>query len=155
MKIVSWNVNGLKSCAEKGLGQFIKMNDADVYCFQEIKATKETIDSVAKNSQDWQSYTYQAEKKGYSGLLILTKKKALSILKGMGEEQIDREARVLTLEYASFFLVNVYAPHSHRELKRLSFKEQFNVMFLKFCEKLRKRKPVVIASHLNIPHQKN
>src|SRR3989344_30590 len=143
MKIVSWNVNGINACINKGLIDFMNQEDADIYCFQEVKATKEKL---PKSINDYQEFHSHAKKKGYSGVSVYSKLKPINVIEGLGNELIDSEGRVLTLEFETFFLINAYFPHSHRELKRLDFKLGFNNKFLEFCKKLEQIKPIIIAS---------
>lgn len=149
MKLISWNVAGINACIKKGLFSFISKEDADIYCFQEVKSAQENLSF--KNLSDYHPYWFPAEKKGYSGLLTLSKMKPISVIEGLNNEVIDKEARVLTLEFERFFLINAYFPHAHRELKRLDFKLQFNDAFAAFCASL--RKPLVIAADFNVAHQ--
>ncbi len=153
MKIVSWNVNGLKACARKGLKNFMKEEDADVYCFQEIKTSPENIKDSLKNIDDYESYWFPAEKKGYAGIVTYAKKEPLSVEKGMGVRKFDREGRVMTLEYEEFFLINAYFPNAGRGLKRLDYKLSFNKAFLEFSEGLREEKPLIICGDLNVAHK--
>lgn len=150
MKIISWNVNGINACVNKGLINFMNNENAEIYCFQEVKATKEKIPKLPENFQEFHIY---AQKKGYSGVSIFSKIKPLSIIEGIGNHLFDSEGRVLTLEFDDFFLINAYFPHSHRELKRLNFKLEFNEQFLNFCKELEKNKPVIIASDFNVAHK--
>lgn len=152
MKIISWNVAGLRACIKKGLLGFIKEENADIYCFQEIKASKE-ICSRDLDLKDYNLYCYPAVKPGYSGTLVLSKNKPLSVIEGVGNKDIDREGSVLALEFNKFFLINSYFPHSSRDLSRLDFKLKFNDIFERFCERLDKKKPVVIASDFNVAHK--
>jgi len=153
MKLISWNINGINSCLNKGLLDFIKKENADFYCFQEIKASQEKIDKLLPEIKDYNSYYLFAEKKGYSGVSIHSKEKPLTVNYGIGNSAIDCEGRVLSLEFENFHLVNAYFPHSHRELKRLDFKLDFNLAFEKHCAKLEKIKPVIIASDFNVAHK--
>ena len=153
MRIISWNVNGINSCVGKGLINFMQSDQAQVFCFQEVKASPEKIPQELKELSDFKGYYEFGEKKGYSGVSIYTKIEPLSVIQGLGSEEIDREGRVLTLEFKDFFLLNVYFPHSSRDLKRLDFKLNFNNKLLEFCEGLRKTKPIVIASDFNVAHK--
>lgn len=150
MRIVSWNVNGINACINKGLTNFMKSEDADIYCFQEVKATKEKL---PKSIDGYQEFHSHAKKKGYSGVSVYSKLKPIKVMEGVGEESFDSEGRVITLEFEDFFLVNAYFPHSHRELKRLDFKLRFNNKFLEFCKELERSKPVIIASDFNVAHK--
>ncbi|MEK6800437.1 MAG: exodeoxyribonuclease III [Nanoarchaeota archaeon] len=149
MKIISWNVNGINACITKGLLDFMKEENADIYCFQEVKATKEKIPKI----EGYHEFHSHAQKKGYSGVSIFSKIKPLSIIEGIGKEIFDSEGRTITLEFEDFFVINIYFPHAHRELKRLDFKLKFNKDFLVFCKKLEKTKPVIIASDFNVAHK--
>lgn len=128
----------------------MKDENADVYCFQEVKATKDKIPQGLINFHEFHAH---AEKKGYSGVSTFSRIKPLSVVEGIGEFIFDKEGRVLTLEFQDFFIVNAYFPHSHRELKRLDFKIKFNEKFLAFCKQLEKTKPIVIASDFNVAHK--
>ena len=150
MKIISWNVNGINSCIKKGLIDFMKKENADIYCFQEVKATKE---KMPQGLVDYHEFHSHAQKKGYSGVSVFSKIKPLSVIEGIGNKEFDSEGRTLTLEFDDFYLINVYFPHSSRELKRLDFKLEFNKLFLEFCKKLEKTKPIIIASDFNVAHK--
>ncbi|MFI5412450.1 MAG: exodeoxyribonuclease III [Candidatus Micrarchaeales archaeon] len=151
MEIVSWNVAGINAAIKKGLREFMQKQDADVYCFQEVKATQEKLPKF--QLQGYKEFHSISEvKKGYSGVSIYTKVAPLSVQK-MGIDDFDNEGRVIALEFESFFLVNTYFPSSNRELSRLPFKLKFNDAFLQFCKKLEKKKPVVIAADFNVAHK--
>ena len=122
MKIISWNVAGLRACLNKGLDQFFNEEKADIYCFQETKVTEE---QVAFHPLGYNEYIYPAEKKGYSGVMIYSKQDPISVKYGIGDEEYDNEGRTITLEYDSFFLVNCYVPNSKRELERLESRMRF------------------------------
>ena len=151
-KIVSWNVNGVKSCFRKGLLDFMTRENADAYCFQEIKISPSDI-SKFPDLPGYDVYCVPAEKKGYSGLLVYSKLTPLSVVHGLNVPDFDREARVLTLEFQDWFLVNAYFPHTNRELSRLDFKLAFNHAFEAYCDGLRNKKPVVVAADFNVAHQ--
>lgn len=153
MKFVSWNINGINACIRKGLIDFIKREDADFYCFQETKASAERADESILHLKGYHQFWFPAEKKGYSGTLVLSKTKPLSVVKGIGNEKFDSEGRVMALELKDFFLLNAYFPHSRRELVRLDFKLEFDRDFSRFCDKLRKIKPLVIAADFNVAHK--
>src|SRR3989344_7118088 len=144
MKIISWNVAGINACIKKGLIEFIKKENADIYCFQEVKASQENFPKELENLEGYSMFNVFSNKKGYSGVSILSKIKPLKVIKGLGKEEFDNEGRVLTLEFDKFYLINVYFPHSNRELIRLDFKLKFNKEFLEFCKKLENEKPIVI-----------
>ena len=150
MKIISWNVNGINACANKGAIRVIENEGADVYCFQEVKASEEKIPQILGGYNAFHSY---ALKKGYSGVSIFTKTEPLSVINGLGFEDFDQEGRVITAEFDGFFLINAYFPHSNRELKRLEFKLRFNDKFVEFCKDLEQSKPLIIASDFNVAHK--
>lgn len=153
MKLISWNVNGINACYGHGLLDFIKKEDADIYCFQEIKSSEKKVPVQMKEFTGYYKYWLFAEKKGYSGLAVFSKIKPINVFYGLGDNNIDSEGRVLVLEFEKFFLLNVYFPHSGRELERLDFKLNFNDKLLKFCNKLEKKKPIVIGSDFNVAHK--
>ena len=152
MKIISWNVAGLRSCFGKGLLSFMKKKGADLYCFQEVKCQPSQFPPGLQQLKGYESFHSFAKKKGYSGVSVYTKTKPINVIYGIGEELFDSEGRAITLEFKDFFMANVYFPHSNRELKRLDFKLKFNDHFLDFCKKLEKTKPVIIASDFNVAH---
>ena len=149
MKIISWNVNGINACLKKGLIEFMKKEGAESYCFQEVKATNEKIPKI----DGYKGFHSIAEKKGYSGVSVYTKRTPISVIQGIGIKEIDKEGRVITLEFDDFYLINAYFPHSHRELKRMDYKLDFNNKFLIFCKNLEKTKPIVVASDFNVAHK--
>jgi exodeoxyribonuclease-3 len=153
MKLVSWNVNGVNACIRKGLLDFIEREGADIYCFQETRSSPERVDDRLLDLADWCQFWVSAEKKGYSGTLVLSKSEPLSVVKGFGVRKFDAEGRVLTLEYEDFFLTNSYFPHSGWQLDRLDFKLEFNRAFEDFIQELRGGKPVVVAGDLNVAHR--
>lgn len=153
MKLISWNVAGINACVKKGLVDFMKKEDADVYCFQEVKASQLNFPKELENLNTYNKYHSFAIRKGYSGVSIFTKVKPIKVINGVGIEEFDNQGRVLTLEFNNFYLINVYFPHSHRELTKLDFKLKFNKIFLEFCNKLETNKPLIIASDFNVAHQ--
>lgn len=153
MKIISWNVAGINACIKKGLIKFIKEENADIYCFQEVRASQENFPKELENLNGYNTYNVFANKKGYSGVSIISKTKPLNVIEGLGKENFDSEGRVLTLEFERYYLINVYFPHSNRGLVRLDFKLNFNKEFLEFCNNLEKKKPLIIASDFNVAHQ--
>ena len=150
MKIISWNVNGINSCTNKGAIEIIKKEDADVYCFQEVKASDGKIPPIL---DAYNAYNVYAFKKGYSGVSTFSKTKPFSVIKGISSKNFDREGRVITIEFDEIFLINAYFPHSNRELKRLEFKLKFDNQFAEFCKKLEQTKPIIIASDFNVAHK--
>ncbi len=151
MKIVSWNVNGLRSILGKGLPDYLLETDADVVCLQEIKARQEQVDhDFAGYHIFWNS----AQKPGYSGTALLSRVKPLSVTAGIGRPEHDTEGRVITAEFKDFFVVNVYTPNSQRELTRLAYRTmEWTPAFLTFLEDLQKRKPVIFCGDMNVAHR--
>jgi exodeoxyribonuclease III len=153
MKIISWNVNGLRACGRNGFINWFEQEKADVVCVQEIKVNPEQLEETARNPSQYHSYWHSAEKPGYSGVAIFSKKEPLSLKYGIGVPEIDREGRVITAEYQNFTLINSYFPNSQREGTRLHFKLRFCQEFLKYCQKLKKKgKNLVLCADWNIAH---
>ena len=154
MKLVSWNVNGLRAVIGKGFSEFFKEIDADVFCLQETKMQEEQIDDNIKNIfSDYNGYWNSAEKKGYSGTAVFSKRKPLNVSYGIGIEEHDKEGRVITLEYEKFYLVNCYTPNSKRELERLDYRMVWEDEFRKYLLKLNETKPVIMCGDLNVAHE--
>ncbi|MBP1926246.1 exodeoxyribonuclease-3 [Sedimentibacter acidaminivorans] len=150
MKIVSWNVNGLRACVTKGFLDIFKEFDADIFCLQETKLQEGQIDLELDGYYDYWNY---AEKKGYSGTAVFTKIKPISVKYGMGIEEHDMEGRVITLEFDNFYLVNVYTPNSKRELLRLDYRMKWEDDFRTYLKRLDEKKPVVMCGDLNVAHK--
>ena len=149
MKLISWNVNGLRACISKGFKDFMDSTNADIFCVQETKMQKEQADfSFPGYVELWSS----AEKKGYSGTAIFSKIKPAKVTFGLGKEKHNHEGRVITAEYEKFFLVNVYVPNAQRELTRLSYRMEWEDDFRKYVFKLNKLKPVIICGDMNVAH---
>lgn len=156
MKIISWNINGLNASLKTGIVDFIEEQNADIYCFQETKVSQEKISIMEKNLKDVEGYYFTwncAERKGYSGVLTLSKKEPLSIQHGMGIDEFDAEGRLLTLEYNDFYLINGYLPNAGRGLPRLDFKIKYNENLMNFLDTLRNEKNVILTGDLNVAHQ--
>ena len=149
MKFISWNVNGLRACVQKGFLDFFNSIDADFFCIQESKLQAGQIDLDLPGYHQYWNY---AEKKGYSGTAIFAKNKALSVSYGIGIEEHDREGRVITLEYDNFYLVTCYTPNSQNELKRLPYRMQWEDDFREYLKTLDAKKPVVLCGDLNVAH---
>lgn len=149
-KLISWNVNGLRACAEKGFMEFFKEADADIFCLQETKLQKGQINLDLPGYYQYWNY---AEKKGYSGTAIFSKEEPLSVSYGMGIEIHDHEGRIITLEFENFYMVTVYTPNSQDELKRLDYRMQWEDDFLVFLKNLEKQKPVIVCGDLNVAHR--
>lgn len=150
MKLVSWNVAGIRACLKKGFADFFREVDADIFCIQEVKAEKEQYDF---HPDGYYEYLFSAVRKGYSGTLIFSKKEALSISYGIGEEEYDLEGRTITLEYDSFYLVNVYVPNVKRSLERMDSRMRFDDLFRSYLKKLDGKKPVIICGDFNVAHE--
>ena len=149
MKLISWNVNGLRACLGKGFMDYFTSEDADFFCLQETKMQPGQAEIPAEGYRD---YWNSAEKKGYSGTAILTKHEPLSVAYGMGSELHDHEGRLITLEYDNFFLVTVYTPNSQRELTRLQYRLCWEEDFRMYVKKLDAIKPVIICGDMNVAH---
>lgn len=153
MKIISWNVNGIRSILKKGFLDFIHTYDPDILCLQETKASQE---NVQLDLDQYHQYWNAAEKKGYSGTCVFAKEKPLSVEKGILLDHHDKEGRTITLEYPAFFLVNVYVPNSKRDLSRLEYRcKQWDVDFLNYLKNLERKKPVIFCGDLNVAHTEN
>ncbi|MEK8130761.1 exodeoxyribonuclease III [Paenibacillus filicis] len=150
MKLVSWNVNGLRACVNKGFNEYFKAVDADIFCIQETKLQEGQIE--LEQGEDYVQYWNYAEKKGYSGTAVFTKLKPLSVRYGL-EEDSEPEGRVITLEFEGFYLVNVYTPNARRDLSRLDYRLEWEDRFRSYLLELDSRKPVVVCGDLNVAHQ--
>ena len=149
MKFISWNVNGLRACVQKGFLDFFNSIDADFFCIQESKLQAGQIDLDLPGYHQYWNY---AEKKGYSGTAIFAKNEPLSVSYGIGIEEHDKEGRVITLEYDNFYLVTCYTPNSQNELKRLPYRMQWEDDFREYLKTLDAKKPVVLCGDLNVAH---
>lgn len=150
MKLISWNVNGIRACLNKGFEEFFNKIDADIFCVQETKCQQEQVELKFENYLD---YWNSAEKKGYSGTAIFTKKKPINVTYGIGIEEHDKEGRIITLEFENFYLVNNYTPNSKRELERLGYRQIWEDEIRKYLLKLNKTKPVIMCGDLNVAHK--
>ena len=150
MKLISWNVNGLRACVQKGFLDFFKEIDADIFCIQETKLQEGQISLELEGCHQYWNY---AVKKGYSGTAVFTKEEPLTVTYGIGMELHDQEGRVITLEYPGYFLVTVYTPNSQNELARLDYRMQWEKDFLAYLKKLEEQKPVIFCGDLNVAHQ--
>lgn len=150
MRLVSWNVNGLRACVKKGFLEFFQEIDADIFCLQETKLQAGQIELELDNYFQYWNY---AEKKGYSGTAIFTKKKPLSVNYGVGEKDSESEGRIITLEYENFYIVTVYTPNSQRDLARLDFRLEWENQIRDYLLKLDMEKPVILCGDLNVAHQ--
>lgn len=150
MKLLSWNVNGLRACVQKGFLEYFKEMDADFFCIQESKLQEGQIDLDLPGYEQYWNY---AKKKGYSGTAIFTKHHPLSVFYGMGIEEHDQEGRMITLEYDDFYLVTCYTPNSQNELARLPYRMHWEDDFLAYLKKLDETKPVIFCGDLNVAHK--
>ena len=150
MKLISWNVNGIRACVTKGFLDFFNEMDADIFCIQESKLQAGQIDLQLEGYHQYWNY---AEKKGYSGTAIFTKKEPLSVTYGLGIEEHDKEGRVITLEFEDFYMVTVYTPNSKNELARLDYRMVWEDAFREYLVNLDKKKPVIVCGDLNVAHK--
>ncbi|MBN1403484.1 MAG: exodeoxyribonuclease III [Opitutales bacterium] len=154
MHLVSWNVNGLRAVLKSTLPDFLAQTNADIYCFQEIKAMPEQVDVEGFPPAGYHAVWNPAQKKGYSGTLVLSKEKPISVTLGLGYEEHDTEGRVITCEFEDFYLVNVYTPNAKNDLSRLAYRhDTWDKLFLEHMQKLQARKPVAVCGDLNVAHR--
>lgn len=150
MKLITWNVNGLRACMNKGFADFMQQADADIFCIQETKMQRE---QSTFEFPGYHEYWNSAVKKGYSGTAIFTKEEPENVTYGLGIEEHDQEGRVITAEYPGFILVNVYTPNSQRGLVRLDYREKWEDVFQDYVSKLAEKKPVIVCGDLNVAAQ--
>ncbi|WP_315165868.1 exodeoxyribonuclease III [Metaclostridioides mangenotii] len=150
MKLISWNVNGIRACVGKGFVDFFNEVDADIFCIQESKLQEGQIDLELEGYHQYWNY---AEKKGYSGTAIFTKQEPLNVTYGLEVEEHDKEGRVITLEFEDFYMVTVYTPNSQNELKRLDYRMKWEDDFTDYLIRLDNKKPVIVCGDLNVAHQ--
>lgn len=150
IKIISWNVNGLRACMTKGFMDFFDKEDADIFCLQEIKLSEGQLEW---NKEGYHAYWNYAEKKGYSGTAVFSKEEPVSVTYGIGIEEHDHEGRVITLEFDSFYMVTVYVPNSQRDLVRIDYRMSWEDSFRKYLSELKKVKTVVMCGDLNVAHE--
>ena len=150
MKLISWNVNGIRACLKKGFLDFFKEANADIFCLQETKCQQ---GQVELEIEGYTSYWNSAEKKGYSGTAVFTKKKPLNVTYGIGKEEHDKEGRIITLEFENFYLVTNYTPNAKRELERLDYRMIWEDEIRKYLLNLNKTKPVIMCGDLNVAHE--
>ncbi len=150
MKLISWNVNGIRACLTKGFSEFFRNIDADIFCLQETKCQPEQIEL---EFEGYTSYWNSAEKKGYSGTAIFTKKQPIKVTYGIGIEEHDKEGRIITLEFKEFYLVTNYTPNAKRELERLEYRMIWEDEIRKYLLELNKKKPVIMCGDLNVAHE--
>ena len=150
MKLISWNVNGIRACLTKGFEDTFQALDADIFCLQETKCSE---GQVRLELPGYHQYWNYANRRGYSGTAVFSKKEPLHVSYGIGIEEHDKEARVITLEFENFYLVTVYTPNSQRELKRLDYRMEWERDFLAYLLKLQEKKPVIACGDFNVAHQ--
>ncbi|MDO4344789.1 MAG: exodeoxyribonuclease III [Eubacteriales bacterium] len=150
MKLISWNVNGIRACMQKGFADVFEREAADIFCLQETKVQEGQIELELPGYYQYWNY---AEKKGYSGTAVFTKKEPLRVIFGIGIEEHDREGRVITCEFEDFFLVTVYTPNSQEGLKRLDYRMKWEDDFRAYLKGLEKHKPVIVTGDMNVAHQ--
>lgn len=150
MKFISWNVNGLRACVTKGFMDFFKEVDADIFCLQETKLQEGQIELELEGYYQYWNY---AEKKGYSGTAIFTKKEPISVSYGLGIDEHDKEGRVITLEFEDYYFITVYTPNSKTELERLDYRMVWEDEFKNYLKNLEKKKPVIFCGDLNVAHK--
>ena len=150
MKLISWNVNGIRACITKGFEESFQKLDADIFCIQETKCQE---NQVKLELPGYYQYWNFANRKGYSGTAVFTRQEPMNVVNGIGIEEHDKEGRVITLEFEKFYLVTVYTPNSQSELKRLSYRMDWERDFLAYLLKLQEKKPVVCCGDLNVAHQ--
>lgn len=149
-KMISWNVNGLRACVEKGFLEYVRQTDADIFCIQETKLQKGQIELPTEGYYQYWNY---AEKKGYSGTALFTKEEPVSVTCGIGVQEHDHEGRVITAEFQDYYVVTCYTPNSQNELARLAYRMTWEDQFLSYLKGLEKKKPVVFCGDLNVAHK--
>lgn len=150
MKLISWNVNGIRACVQKGFEEFFEKIDGDIFCIQESKMQEGQLELKLDGYYQYWNY---AEKRGYSGTGIFTKREPISVSYGIGIQEHDGEGRVITLEYDSFYMVTVYTPNSKRELERLEYRMEWEDAFRQYLLKLDEKKPVIVTGDMNVAHK--
>ena len=150
MRLISWNVNGIRACMDKGFMEFFKEMDADIFCLQETKMQEGQLEMELPG---YHQYWNSAEKKGYSGTALFTKQEPLQVTYGIGVEEHDHEGRVITAEFTDFYVVTVYTPNAQRELTRLDYRMKWEADFLTYLNGLKKNKPVIFCGDLNVAHK--
>lgn len=153
MRLISWNVNGIRAVMKKNFPEILKAMDTDVLCLQETKAQDDQVQEALKEISGYHLYSNSAVKKGYSGTAILSRQKPLNVSYDIGIEEFDQEGRVIAAEYPDFYLVTVYTPNSGSEVKRLPYRQEWDKAFLLYLKNLEKVKPVVVCGDLNVAHK--
>lgn len=153
MKIISWNINGVRAITQKDFFEDIATIQPDIICLQETKAQDAEVEKALSQMTDYHQYYNSAQRKGYSGVAILTKTKPIAVTRDMGIEEHDQEGRVICAEFDAFYLVNVYVPNSGQKLVRLDYRKQWDADFLNYLQSLKQTKPVILTGDLNVAHQ--
>ena len=153
MRIISWNVNGIRAAANKGFADIVKEMNCDIICLQETKAQDDQVREAVANLEGFHMYTNSAEKKGYSSTAIFSKIKPIAVTNDMGIAEHDKEGRVIAAEFENFFVVTAYVPNSKSELERLGYRQQWDADFLNYLKSLEKKKPVIVCGDMNVAHQ--
>ena len=153
MKLVSWNVNGIRAAVKKNFVEEVRKSKADIYCIQETKAQNDQVTEALVELSDYHIIPHSAEKKGYSGVAILSKTEPIKVTNGIRIEEHDQEGRVISCEYENFILVNVYVPNSGSGLKRLDYRSTWDKAFAEYLTKLRRKKKVIVTGDFNVAHQ--
>jgi len=152
MKLISWNVNGIRACLKTGFAEKFEAFDADIVCLQETKAEAEQVDTTLFLTEGYNAYWNSAQKKGYSGTAVFTRIEPLEVTFGMGIEEHDKEGRIITLKFPEFYVVNVYVPNSKRELERLDYRMVWEDAFRDYIAELDKTLPVLVCGDMNVAH---
>ena len=150
MKLISWNVNGLRACMKKGFMDYFNRENSDIFCIQETKIQEGQVNLELEGYYKYWNY---AVKKGYSGTAVFTKSKPISVKYGIEIDEYDQEGRVITLEFEKFYLIDAYTPNSRRELERLDYRMSWEDIFLKYMKRLDNSKPVILCGDLNVAHE--
>ncbi len=150
MRFISWNVNGIRACVQKGFTDYFQQSDADIFCLQETKLQAGQIDLQTDGYEQFWNY---AEKKGYSGTAVFTRRTPLSVAYGLGIEEHDHEGRVITLEYPDFYFITVYTPNSQDQLKRLEYRMKWEEAFRTYLTELNQKKGVIVCGDMNVAHE--
>lgn len=153
MKFISWNINGIRAAAKKGFYGSLKNLDADIFCLQETKANDDQVKVILDDIEGYKFFSNSAERKGYSGTAILSNMDPVNVTRDIGIKEHDKEGRVITAEFDSFYLVNVYVPNSGSELNRLPYRKDWDRDFLKYLKQLEEHKPVIACGDFNVAHQ--
>lgn len=153
MKIVSWNINGIRAIIKKDFAGIVDRMEADIICLQETKAQDDQVIEALRGIDNYDIFSSSAERKGYSGTAVMTRIKPLAVSRGIGMNEHDNEGRVVSLEYDGFYLVNVYVPNSGNELKRLGYRQEWDRVFFDYLKKLEKKKPVIACGDFNVAHR--